>query len=316
MDWALVAIGLVILTLAGEATVRGAVGMARQLGVSPAVIGVTVIGFGTSAPELVVTLQAALADQPDLAIGNVVGSNISNLLLILGVGAAIAPMTCDRRGFTRDAGMMLIAVLLLVGLSQYGVIVWWHGALMFATLIAYIAYSYISDQRDPGTADLHSREAEEVENVPERWILILPYLLAGLAGLVGGAALLIEGAVGIARDFGVPESIIGLTLVALGTSLPELAATVVAAMRKHTDVAIGNILGSCTFNVLSILGLTALVSPLTFAADIQGIDIWVMLAATLAVVGMLIRGLCLRRWKGWVLLGGYAAYIAHIATRF
>ncbi|MCR9220431.1 MAG: calcium/sodium antiporter [Alphaproteobacteria bacterium] len=317
MDVIFVAVGLALLFIAGEATLRGAIGLAKKLGVSPAVIGLTVIGFGTSAPELVVTVQAALLGQSDLAIGNVVGSNISNLLLILGFGAVIWPLTCDAGAAKRDAGMMVATGLLLVGLGMTGEIVRWQGVLMLAALFALLIWSYLEDrkQQKKNGDDTHAKEVEEVGSVPENPWVIAALTIFGIAGLVAGADLLVTGAVGIATDFGVPESIIGLTLVALGTSLPELAATIVAAMRKHTDVAIANVMGSCVFNVLSILGITAIVRPLTIAPDIQSIDLWVMLAASLLVMVVLLRASRIGRLAGWVLLVAYVTYIASMTQR-
>lgn len=307
--------GLAILFVGGELTLRGAVGLARFLGVSAAIIGLTVVGFGTSAPELVVTVQAALADKSGLAIGNVVGSNISNLLLILGVGAVIAPLVCPIDAAKRDAGMMVAATLVLVGLSIFGAIIWWQGILMVGALVTYLTLTYIGDKRDQASRDLHEQEAEELENAPTKLPVIAVFTVLGLAGLVVGADLMVTGAIGIAQDFGVPETVIGLTVVALGTSLPELAATAVAAMRNHTDVAIANVMGSCVFNILSILGITSMVSTLTFEPDIQAIDIWVMLAATLVIAGMmLVRG-GINRISGFVILIGYFAYIVSLAPR-
>ncbi|MEQ8831986.1 MAG: calcium/sodium antiporter [Alphaproteobacteria bacterium] len=307
--------GLAILFVGGELTLRGAVGLARFLGVSAAIIGLTVVGFGTSAPELVVTVQAALANKNGLAIGNVVGSNISNLLLILGVGAVIAPLTCGIDAAKRDAGMMLAATVVLVLLSVYGEIGWYHGIFMVGALVIYLALTYLQDKRDRASRNLHEQEAEELENAPTKLPVIIVFTLLGLVGLVLGADLMVTGAIGIAQDFGVPETVIGLTVVALGTSLPELAATAVAAMRNHTDVAIANVMGSCVFNILSILGITSIISLLTFEPDIQAIDIWVMLAATLVIAGLMLFRAGISRISGAVLLVGYVAYIVSLAPR-
>ena len=315
MDFIFVAVGLAVLFVAGEATLRGAIGMARGLGVSPAMIGLTVVGFGTSAPELMVSVQAALLGEAPLAIGNVVGSNISNLLLILGVGAAIYPLTCDMRSVKRDAGMMIVTAALLVILSQTGSITRLEGGLMVAVLIAFLTISYRRDQKNQREAEIHEKEMEEVGEVPRKPLVIVALTVLGIAGLVGGAHLLVEGAVGIATALGVPSSVIGLTLVALGTSLPELAATIVAALRNHTDVAIANIMGSCVFNVLSILGITSIVRPLVFSPDIQRIDVWVMLAASVAVTVLLARRCAIGRAGGMVLTAAYVAYIASMADR-
>ncbi len=315
IDIGLVVAGLVVLTLGGELALRGAVGLAMKIGVSPAMIGLTVVGFGTSAPELMVTVQAALADQPDLAVGNVVGSNIANILLILGVGGCITSLTCSAGVVRRDATAMLLSIVLLTVLGWHGIIEAWHGAIMIILLVAYMTWSYFMDKRDVASAALHEREAEETENVPENAVVIAAFLLVGLAGLVGGAHLLVDGATSIARAYGVPESIIGLTLVALGTSLPELAATVVAAVRGHSDVAIANVLGSCLFNVLSILGITALIKPLTISPDIQSIDMWVMLAAAAVVIPMLWKDNRIARLESILLLAGYTTYIGFIGFR-
>lgn len=315
MDFVFIFAGLVLLFVGGEITLRGAIAMAKKLGVSPAIIGLTVIGFGTSAPELLVTVQAALNDQSALAVGNVVGSNISNILLILGVGGLIYPLVCDPTALRRDGSAMLLAMLLLAGLAMTGMIVFWQGALMLGILICYLTWSYYRDKKEQDVADLHEKEMEEMENVPDNWLVIFFFLILGLAGLVGGAHILVEGAVNIASAYGIPESVIGLTIVALGTSLPELAATAVAAMRRHADVAIGNVIGSCLFNVLSILGITAMIKPLEIAPDIQQIDIWVMVAACLALVPMLFGDYKICRKDAFLLIVGYVVYIGSLAFR-
>ncbi|UCH74503.1 MAG: calcium/sodium antiporter [Rhodospirillales bacterium] len=316
-DLLLTASGLLILLLAGEATIRGAVGLAKLLGVSPAMIGLTVVAFGTSAPELVVSLEASLGGAPDIAVGNVVGSNIANILLILGAGALIAPLICDPGMVRRDGAAMIAALVLLCLLGLAGIIVAWQGALMILVLIGYVAVSYVLDRRNgTAVANLHAREAEETTGVPERPVPVLLYVAVGLAGLVLGAHLLVTGAVGVARAAGVSESVIGLSLVAVGTSLPELAATVVAALRRHTDVAIANVLGSNLFNVLLILGAAALVAPLPIAPDIVEIDLWVMLGAGLVLIPIMITGWHISRAEGVFLLLLYAVYIASMALGY
>jgi len=314
-DLLLVALGLGILLLGGEATLRGAVGLARLLGVSPAMIGLTVVAFGTSAPELVVSLQAAVADAPAIAIGNVVGSNIANIMLILGVGAVIAPLVCDPLAVRRDATAMLGSLLLLVGLGLSGRILAWEGALMIGALVAYVLWSYRSD-RNNGTpvSELHAREAEETAGVPGAMPLALLYVAVGLAALMGGAHLLVEGAVGVARAAGVSESVIGLSVVAVGTSLPELTATAVAAWRRHTDVAVANVLGSNLFNVLLILGAASLVRPLPIDPDFVTVDLWVMLGAGILLIPIMVTGWHISRKEGAFLLALYSLYIAGLAA--
>lgn len=308
--------GLVLLGFAGEATLRGAVGLAQRLGISPAVIGLTVVGFGTSLPELMVCVEAALNGAPDIAIGNIVGSNIANILLILGVGALIFPLACDPRSIRRDGFAMLVATGLCVVLAVLGEIRPWIGVAMVVSLITYLGWSYKHDRdhRDAAT-ELHEREAEDLPEAPQKISVNLLYILVGLVGLTGGASLLIDGATGLAREFGVPESIIGLTMIALGTSLPELFATVIAALRGHGDVAVGNVLGSNLFNILGTLGATAAIEPLSFAVDIQSIDVWVMLAATVVALPLMISGWRISRVEGGFLLCAYVVYVGSLVNR-
>lgn len=316
MDFLYLGLGLGLLVLGGELILRGAIGLATKLRVSKAIVGLTVMGFGTSAPELVVSVRAALTGNIDIAVGNAVGSNIANTLLILGVGALICPLICNPRAVRRDGMVMVAAVVLLCILALVGIIERWVGAVMLLTLFAFISWSYFHDLRyhDPAS-DLHTEIAEETTGVPDHAVVILLYVLAGIAGLVYGAAVLVGSAVSIAESAGVPQSIIGLTLVALGTSLPELAATAVAAFRRHTDVAIANVLGSNIFNVLGVLGVGAAVRPLTFSPDIVAIDVWVMLAASIVLVPIMVTGWRICRAEGAVLLALYFAYIGSLAMR-
>ncbi|MTI11105.1 calcium/sodium antiporter [Curvivirga aplysinae] len=315
MDFIYIIAGLVLLFVGGEISLRGAIALAKKLGVSPAIIGLTVIGFGTSAPELLVTVKAALHGQPDLAIANVVGSNISNILLILGVGGLIYPLVCDPKALRRDGTAMVLAMALLTGLAMTGWIVFWQGVMMLCALVSFLVWSYYQDKKQDDAAELHEKETEEMQNVPENWLIIAAFIILGLIGLVGGANILVIGAVNIATSFGIPESVIGLTIVALGTSLPELAATAVAAMRRHTDVAIGNVVGSCLFNVLSILCITAMITPLEIADDIAHIDVWVMMAACLALGPLLLKDYKICRWDAGFLLVAYFVYIGSLAFR-
>lgn len=315
-DFLFTLLGLGMLMAGGELTLRGAIGLARLLGVSAAMIGLTVVGFGTSAPELVVSLQAAIDGSPDIAIGNVVGSNIANILLVLGVGALIAPLICDPGSVRRDGAAMMAALVLLVGLGLLGVIEAWQGALMLAVLVGYITWSYRIDRRNgaAAAADLHAREVEETTGVPTATWLVLLYVVVGLVALVGGAKLLVDGAIGVARAVGISEPVIGLSLVAVGTSLPELAATAVAAWRRHTDVAVGNVLGSNLFNVLLILGTASMVAPLPFAEEFVRIDLWVMLGAGAVLMPIMVTRWNISRAEGVLLLALYTAYIASLAA--
>lgn len=305
MNLILVAFGLVALLAGGDLLVRGAVGVARRFGVSPLVIGLTLVGFGTSAPELVTSLSAALAGAPAIALGNVVGSNIANILLILGVAAVIRPVTAHMPTLPREAGWVAGSALLLVGLAVYGQITSLTGAVLLALLGFYLWGAFRSS--DTPDRDL---------SIPaDRLPIAALILLAGLALTIGGAIALVDGATGIARAYGVPEAVIGLTLVAVGTSLPELATTVMAARRGQSDVALGNILGSGIFNILGILGTTALVVPLPIATDL-GRDIWIMLAATLLLIAMLFLTSRISRSTGAGFLLLYAGYMAWLSQTF
>ena len=316
MSYALVAGGFILLFLGGEMLVRGAVGLARQLGVSPLLIGLVVVGFGTSAPELMVSLEAALQGQPDIAVGNVVGSNIANILLVLGAAALIYPIHCPTQVVYRDGLAMLAASLVLVGLGVIGHIAAWQGGLMVAILLAFIVYSYWTEKyRMAPSAELHQHEAEEFEDGSRPLWLNTAILCVGLAAIMGGANMLVDGAVSIARAAGVSEAVIGLTLVAIGTSLPELATSVIAALRKHTDVAIGNVLGSNMFNILSILGITALVTPVPINPEIMN-DIWIMVGVAVLLLPVLLTGHRVYRVEAGLFLIAYAGYIAWLYGAF
>lgn len=304
-------VGLVLLTVGGEALVRGALAAARRIGVSPLLAGLVIVGFGTSAPELVVSLQAALKGTPEIAVGNVIGSNIANILLILGISAVIMPLVTHIQSLRRDGLTMLFATLLFMGLASFGGLARWEGALMVAMLAVYLVWAYRTEREDTNSpeAELHKAESEEIEVVPMSIPMTLLATVGGLAMLIYGADRFLLGAVGLGQTLGVPEAIIGLTVVAVGTSLPELAVSIVAAVRKHADVAVGNIIGSCIFNLLSILGISALIMPLPLTGRLFAIDQFVMLAATAALLLFLFFGLRLSRFKGALLLAGYVVYI-------
>ncbi len=315
-DLLFVLAGLATLIVAGEATLRGAVGLSRRLGLSPAMIGLTVVGFGTSAPELVVSVQAALEGRPGFAVGNAIGSNIANSFLILGAGALIAPLRCEPRAMRRDGGAMLAVTLLCVLAALTGRIAAWQGAVMLLVLIGFIAWSYHQDRKWADLpAALHEKEANVLTNIPANGWLITFLLAIGLAGLAGGATMMVDGAASIAQRVGVSDAVVGLTIFAFGTSLPELAAAIMAAWRGHTDVAVGNVLGSNIFNILGILGTASLVAPLPFEPSMRTVDIWVLLGASLVLVPIIVTDWRVSRREGAVLLTCYIAYIASIVWR-
>tara|TARA_R110002096_G_scaffold23399_4_gene74490 strand:+ start:717 stop:1670 length:954 start_codon:yes stop_codon:yes gene_type:complete len=302
--------GFTLLFVGGEALVRGAVGAARALDISPLLIGLTVVAMATSAPELVVSLQAALDNKPSIAIGNVVGSNIANILLILGIAAIIAPLPCQRALVYRDGVMMVCGVALLTGLGYYGVIERWHGMAMLVALAAFIVFTFLTEQRGHnGAAQVHESEAEEVPSPPGGTVGALALLAIGLAMLLFGAELLIYGATETARGLGVSEAVIGLSLVAIGTSLPELASVGIAAWRGHTEVALGTVIGSNIFNVFAILGATSLVVPVPIDPQFTSVDLWVMLGSSVLLLPLMLSGAKLSRPEGALFLGTYVAYI-------
>lgn len=300
--------GLVLLLLAGELLVRGSVRVALRLGVSPLMIGLTVVGFGTSMPELVTSLQAALAGAPGIAIGNIVGSNIANILLILGIAALVSPIPCPVRSVVRDGGLMLAAALALLAMTASGTLGRLDGALLILGLAGYLTLVWSQERRHPAVG---APDAAAVTPKPGRLAISreIGLVLAGLAGLVAGGRLLVDGAVSLAETAGVSDAVIGLTVVAVGTSLPELATSFVAALRRQSDIAYGNIVGSNIFNVLGIAGVTALTQPIAVPAAIISFDIPVMIGVTVLMTVFAVTGTRFSRAEGALLLCGYAAYL-------
>ena len=315
-DSALLLAGLALLVAGAELLVRGASRLALRFGISPLVIGLTVVAFGTSAPELAVTVQSGLAGQSGLAIGNIVGSNIFNVLLVLGVSAVITPLVVSQQLVRLDVPLMIGAALLLWLLALDGRIGLLDGLLLSAGIVAYTAFA-IWQGRKEGEA-IKAEYAQEFGGGKSTWLGRLPVQVAlivgGLALLVLGAHWLVTGAVAIARSIGVSEVIIGLTIVAAGTSLPELATSLMAAIRGERDIAVGNVIGSCLFNLLSIVGIAALVTPggLEVAASLLRFDIPVMVAVALASLPIFATGHLIARWEGVLFLGYYAAYVAYL----
>lgn len=310
VDILFVALGVLLLTSGGEALIRGSLAAANRLGVSPLLSGLLIVGFGTSAPELVVSVDAALSQRPDIAIGNVVGSNIGNILLILGVCALITPLTVRPLVLRRDAVTVVAASILFLVLVGGNALVRWDAAIFLLALLGYLIWAYWTERAGKApSAELHKAEGEEVTALPKTALWIIMAIVLGLALLVAGSQVLLKGAVGIAESLGMSEAVIGLTLVAVGTSLPELSISVIAAFRRHADVAIGNILGSNIFNLLGILGISALLQPLPVPERILQFDQWVMLGTSLILLLFLYTGSRLSRLEGGLLLLGYGAYL-------
>lgn len=303
--------GFVLLLGGAEVMLRGSVAIARRFNVSTLIIGMTIVAFGTSLPELVVSLEAALTGALDIAVGNIVGSNIANLLLIIGVSGLVSPIAARPQPLVRDGLTLLAVSLLFAALLWYGAIGREMGLLLLAMLLGFLARSYWHETHgdaDPAAERL-AQEAAEIEGLPGRpWVACIA-IVAGLAGISLGANLLIEGSVVLARAAGVSEAVIGLSLIALGTSLPELAASLVAALRGHSDIAVGNVVGSNLFNILCVGGSVAVAAPLQVTEQIRDFDVWIMLAATVAFMPFLLARVRFGRLMGAVFIAAYAAYM-------
>ena len=312
-------IGLALLYFGGEWLVKGAREISLMMGISPLVVGLTVVAFGTSAPELLVSLQANLLDPPkgDIALGNVVGSNICNIALILGIGAAIRPMSVHRQVIKREMPFLLVISVVFILLLHDGHIQQVEGLCLFAAVIAYTALS-LREARRAGLGEqaVTSESGEEVAKSSNTGTFTnIGLLLAGIGALVIGADRLVLGGSNIARHFNVPEATIALTIVAFGTSLPELATSIVAAVRRQGDIILGNAVGSCIFNVLCVVGLTSSISPLSRTSELRNWDLGVMLAFTLVVFPFVWRDRLLGRGQGVILLFGYASYVCYLGLR-
>ncbi|MEE4208400.1 MAG: calcium/sodium antiporter [Parvularcula sp.] len=302
--------GLVALFFGGDLLVRGAASIASRFGVSSLVIGLTLVGFGTSSPELVTSLQAAAAGAPGVAIGNVVGSNIANILLILGLTAAISPVVVTPKAFRRDGAVLVVSALMCLGVVLAGRLEPIIGAVFVLALIGYVVFS-IRQERVAGPAP---EEEDGFSSDKPIWFNGL-LVIGGLALTVLGARWLVAGAIDLAEAFGISDTIIGLTVVAVGTSLPELVTSFAAARRGQGDIAFGNIVGSNIYNVLFILGVTAVVTPIDIPASIGAFDIWVMLGATAALVLTAVTGWRVTRAEGAVLLSAYVAYTSYLVAQ-
>lgn len=310
--------GLVLLVIGAELLVRGASRLAVLAGISPLVIGLTVVAFGTSSPEMAVSLQANFTGQTGISIGNVVGSNICNVLLILGVSAIIAPLAVSEQLVRLDVPIMIGISVLTLFFALDGIIGRLDGLLFFSGIVVYIAFLLVQSRRKP---EMQAELLEEVSFPPERshrqWLINLGLIGIGLVMLVIGSQWLVEGATAIAETLGVSDLVIGLTIVALGTSLPELATSVIACFRGERDIAVGNAIGSNIFNLLAVLGLAAVIDPdgIDVAAAALRFDIPVMIAVAVACLPIFFTGNVISRWEGLLFFGYYIFYTAYLILK-
>ena len=299
--------GLALLAAGAEALVRGSSALALRLGVTPLVVGLTVVAFGTGSPELFVSVEAAYRGDSGIALGNVVGSNIGNVALILGLAALVRPMKVRSELIRREVPLMIAVTLLLCLLLYDGALSRVDGLILVMGSVAYTAFAYLAARRD--RSKVVAEEFEDALAQPKRaaWVDAL-LVVAGFALLLFGARLLVGGATNIAESFGVSQVVIGLTVIAVGTSLPELATSVVAAAKGEADVAFGNVIGSNILNILLILGVAALISPVE-ARGLRTLDLGVLVGSAVLLLPLMRRGWVLNRWEGGLLLAGYVAYL-------
>ncbi|MCR9111909.1 MAG: calcium/sodium antiporter [Rhodobacteraceae bacterium] len=318
--WLLAGLGLVILLLAGDALVKGAVNLSLRVGIPALIVSLTIVAFGTSAPELIISVNAVLDDKPGLALGNVIGSNTANILLVLGVPALLSVLHTSQCNTRKTYLFMIAASVLFIALAFRGTFDVISGAVLLAalTFVLVDAFREAQKHRKANAAALLAEpdDPEEVEGAdPDMpWWQIIVFLVLGLVGLPLGADLLVDNASEIARRYGVSDAVIGLTLVALGTSLPELATTVMAALRKQADVALGNVIGSNMFNLLAIIGITTLVGSIPVDPGFLKFDLWVMLGASLLIIPFVFLKQDIGRVWGIVLTGLYLVYVAVVLT--
>ncbi len=315
IPWLLAGLGLVILLLAGDALVKGAVNLSLRVGIPALIVSLTIVAFGTSAPELLISINAVLENKPGLALGNVIGSNTANVLLVLGVPAMLAALHTSHCETRKTFFFMMAATLLFIGLAFTGAFTFVSGLILLAALAFVLGDAFLEANRhrkEVAAMTLADEEAgEDVEgadpNMP--WWQIFVFLILGLIGLPLGADLLVDNASIIARRYGVSDAVIGLTLVAIGTSLPELATTVMAALRKQADVALGNVIGSNMFNLLAIIGITTLVGTIPVDPQFLRFDLWVMLAASLMLIPFVLFKQDISRVWGVALTVLYVIYL-------
>lgn len=313
MSYVFLVAGLALLVFGGDILVRGAVAIAVRLNIPHLIIGLTIVAFGTSAPELLISIRAAMSGLSGITLGNVVGSNIANIWLVLGVPALISAICCNQKSINHNYLFMLGASAVLVALCFWSPLTMWHGAILFTLMIVFLADCFYRARKHKNEAEDIDEDVEElIESIEESdnsssWKMI-GLIFLGLIGLAIGAELTIKGAVEIARTFGVSDTTIGLTVVAIGTSLPELAATVMAALRNHSGIALGNAIGSNIYNICGVLGITALITPITVDPVFLSFDLWVMVFASLTILPFIFLRWKINKLVGIAFLLAYGLY--------
>lgn len=309
LDFVMLAAGLVVLVFGGDYLVRGAVSLAERLNISPMIIGLTIVAFGTSAPELFVSLQAAMDEAPGIALGNVIGSNTANVLLVLGAPAIIAPLAISAKGIRGSLVYMMAFTFGLIWFMYTGARVsHLEGLILFSGLLSYLAWQLVKAKRQRAQNNVADEDDDMPESTSDTKKIAL-FLIIGIIGLPIGAFLTVEAATSIARTFSVSEAVIGVTVVAIGTSLPELVTSVMAAIRRSGGVALGNVVGSNIFNIGLIVGSTALIHPLDVDPHLMEIDVEMMVYASVLLIILAILAKPVQRWFGILMLGTYTAYI-------
>ncbi len=308
MFWALSFLGLFLLLISGDFLVRGAIQLSNRMGVSPLLVSLTVVAFGTSAPELIVAIKATLSGSPGLALGNVVGSNIANILLVLGLPTLIMGLKNNIADTKRSFSFMIVASVLFIVFGMSGSFSWIYGVI----LLSLLAFFLLDTLRQNSKKALNSEILESQQKISHSWWTITLFLILGSIGLPLGADLLVTNASALAKGYGVSDAIVGLTLVAIGTSLPELATTFVAFVRKKAEVVLGNLIGSNIFNLLAIIGITSLISPVPVDPIFIKFDFWVMLGASALIAPFILLNIQFNRLSGFLFIALYISYLTVI----
>ena len=308
MFWALSFLGLFLLLISGDFLVRGAIQLSNRIGISPLMVSLTIVAFGTSAPELIVAIKATLSGSPGLALGNVVGSNIANILLVLGLPTLIMGLKNNIADAKRSFGFMIVASVLFIVFGMSGSFSWIYGVV----LLSLLAFFLFDTFRQNSKKTLNSEFLESQQKISHSWWTITLFLILGVIGLPLGADLLVTNASALAKGYGVRDAIVGLTLVAIGTSLPELATTFIAFVRKKAEVVLGNLIGSNIFNLLAIIGITSLISPVPVDPTFIKFDFWVMLGASALIAPFILLNIQFNRLSGFLFVALYISYLTVI----